>query len=420
MDGDLAQRPHLFAGQDQIIPGCFRLDPLRQFAQPRIGLRAASLPYRLLQLRSGFRAGLKNRGRYRFDLLDAQVEMRHHLVHPPVELLGGRTKRNPPQFGLLGGRRLADREAPHRPPVDRDPFAARKDQREMRVFRPARCARGFGIIALQQEDLVSQKGFPFPNVHQRFGLFRAGRDQIGAQRADSPTQPEAGRRRNLAAGRGIRAVKLNQRERFGFGRVHPRSRNLPGGGAEGRHGAFLRRERFDQPDQPVIQMRRAGEVMQNAFVDPQRALGERRTGADFHQTPIAQRRGGCERAPVRIRKNGQRQAEGRRRQRGERFGKTRIQFHAGAEQQDIPFKRREAKNRHQTLESEGRPVRPGNSGSVRWDGWIGPVRSCPGGGFKHRQQARQLPHQMALIGVMPSRRGIGVHEIVTCGAEKTG
>src|SRR5258708_21370308 len=102
-------------------------------------------------------------------------------------------------------------------------------------------------------------------------------------------------------------------------------------------------ERFEETLQPLIKIRDSGEVVKNPLVDAQLTLQESvATRSNFNQSPAAQSRRRSKGCPMRLRQGRQCEAESRviaahvaLRGSTER-GKASIEFHPGAEQQQIP------------------------------------------------------------------------------------
>jgi hypothetical protein len=106
------------------------------------------------------------------------------------------------------------------------------------------------------------------------------------------------------------------------------------------------RNRLDEPAQTLLDRGRAGEVVEDALVDPERARRQRVPG-ELDEVPAPERAAGAERAPVRAGQRGEREPEGGMRvarvavRRRARRGEGRVELDARAEQDDVALERRE-------------------------------------------------------------------------------
>src|SRR5712692_6774557 len=114
--------------------------------------------------------------------------------------------------------------------------------------------------------------------------------------------------------------------------------------------------------------------------------------------PVAQGRGGRQRAPVRPRQRGEGEAERRRRAAERR--EARIELDAGAEQQDVPLERRQA-------EDDAEPVQRRGRRDLRQRRLVrrGAVRRGAGMTFERVAHAGQRRDQVALVRLRPGLHG---------------
>ena len=103
----------------------------------------------------------------------------------------------------------------------------------------------------------------------------------------------------------------------------------------------------EQPDagQWRIVRRNAGEEMEDALVEMKRRLGQDRAGLGLDHPPVAQRRIGGERIPMRLGQHRQGESEGRpgrsvRSLRGDRLAQPPVELQPGDQQQQLPLERR--------------------------------------------------------------------------------
>ena len=318
--GDLAQEVEQRLGQHQVVPGGGRLDPLGQAVHPRLGPGAAGVPEPGPQ-RVGGRRGIlgKDRGADAVDGLGVEVELGRQAVEPAVEPIGSRTDGAGPQVPLLAGVAPVDVQPHGRPAPQADRVTGGDQQRCLEPLgKGDHRARGRAVgvvVALDQQGAPLEPRFAVAERGQRLAVGRGGGKVISPHRVQRQAQVGARRRRDGPLARlGLAAEQQHRRGRHG-GRPAPQPGGPPG------HGGQRRRQRprpgrnhgRQQPVQPLVEARDAGQVMDDPLVDAQRGAAQRHSVAQLDQPPPAQRRCGRQGAPVGSRQGGHGLTEGRKR-----------------------------------------------------------------------------------------------------------
>ena len=199
--GDLAQEVEQRLGQDQVVPGGGRLDPLGQAVHPRLGPGAAGVPEPGPQ-RVGGRRGIlgKDRGADALDALGVEVELGRQAVELAVEPIGSRADGAGPEVALLAGVAPVDVQ-PHRRPAPQADRVAGGDQQ--RCLEPLgkgdHRAQGWAVgvvVALDQQGAAVEPRFAVAERGQRLAVGRGGGKVISPHRVQRQAQAGARRRRD--------------------------------------------------------------------------------------------------------------------------------------------------------------------------------------------------------------------------------
>ena len=188
--GDLAEQVEQRLGQDQVVPGGDRLDPLGQAVHPRLGPGAAGVPEPGAQ-RVGGRAGVfgQDRGADALDGLGVEVELGRQAVEPAVEPIGGRADGAGPEVALLAGVAPVDVEPHGRPAPQADRVAGGDQQRGLQPLgKGDHRARGRAVgvvVALDQEGAAFELPFAVAERGDRLAVGRGGGQVIRPHRVQA-------------------------------------------------------------------------------------------------------------------------------------------------------------------------------------------------------------------------------------------
>ncbi len=361
MKGGLAERSELRLGKHDVVPRRHGLYALGQVSETRTRLRSARRPKsiveRLARPAVGPGEGLS---RSRPDGGGAQVELGDHLLNAAVQ--GSiRTQSLLPKYALLIRRRPAHLED-HRGPLTGAPtLAAGHDQGAAGPFQEVRhqaLTRGVvaEILAVEQQRAPPQRGLALPQPHEDVEFVRCRGNGMGRHHVQG--EPYTRRRlggdptlrwplvpHQLHHGKPPRCPRPDCGDRFG---------NLEMGG----HELFgVQRHRLHETLQVLVEVAEAGQVMQDALIDAERAGCQALTRAHLDQPPVSQGRAGGERAPVGFGQHGQGQAEcgsgtlwiplgsGTERPKGG------LELYTGAQQENVALESRKAESLAKCVES---------------------------------------------------------------------